>query len=74
MSLGVTMIEISESLQQALDSQDGLVRIVDARTGDEYVVVRAEFFEKMQKLVAGFTRSAGWDDPRLDVYEEYRDK
>lgn len=67
------MIQVSESLQKALDtSHDDPVRMVDGRTGEEYVVVRADVFAKMQKLVAGFTKSAGWDDPRLDVYEDYR--
>jgi len=50
----------------------GPMRITDAATGLEYVVVRADIFEQLQSAVAAATRRAGWDDPALDAYESYR--
>ncbi|MEX2140146.1 MAG: hypothetical protein WD894_12850 [Pirellulales bacterium] len=60
------------------------VRLSDPLLGD-YVVVRADVFQALAYddgalsnnergyLFREFGRRAGWDDPELDVYEEYRD-
>jgi hypothetical protein len=45
---------------------------VNPKTQDEYVLVRKEMFERMRKLIKPIDRV--WDDPALDVYEEYRKK
>jgi hypothetical protein len=37
------------------------------------VLVPREVYEVMQKWISSFNR-AGWDDPALDVYEEYRNQ
>lgn len=47
-------------------------RWVDPDTGDEYVLVPVEQFQKLKAVVNGATRRADWDDPALDVYEQYR--
>ena len=47
-------------------------RWVDPESGREYVLVPAEQFEKLKAVVDGVTRRAGWDDPALDIYEQYR--
>jgi hypothetical protein len=44
----------------------------DPDTGREYVVVPREHFERMQTALDGVARRAGWDDPALDAYEQYR--
>jgi hypothetical protein len=49
-----------------------LGRWVDPDTGQEYVLVPAEQYEKLRAVVDGITRRAGWDDPALDVFEQYR--
>ena len=46
----------------------------DPQTNETYVLVKEQVFEKMRSLVGGFARSAGWDDPELDVYERHRDQ
>jgi hypothetical protein len=46
--------------------------VVNPTTREEFVLVRKEIFERMQKLMQPLNR--GWDDPALDVYEEYRKK
>jgi hypothetical protein len=61
----------------------GPVPVVDPTTQTEYVLVRSDIFEQMQALVGEFdvretyaaqasgAAKAGWDDPALDVYNEY---
>jgi hypothetical protein len=60
------------------------VRLSDPALG-EYVVIRADIFQALVYddgaltknergyLFREFGRRARWDDPELDVYEEYRD-
>jgi hypothetical protein len=50
---------------------DQLGRWIDPQTGQEYVLVPAEQYEKLRTVVDGITPRAGWDDPALDVYEQY---
>jgi hypothetical protein len=58
---------------QRRDLDEGkLVRWTDPESGQEYVLVPREQFEKMRKVIDGVTQRAGWDDPQLDVYEQYR--
>jgi len=60
------------------------VRLSDTELGVDCVLVRADIFQSLayddrlqtdgerQYLLHEFGRRAGWDDPELDVYEEYR--
>ena len=54
--------------------QPGPARARDPKTNDTYVLVRAEVYDRMRAVIDGYTRRAGWDDPALDVYEQYRKK
>ena len=67
------MIDLTEEQQRELDGAQP-ARLRDPRTNDTYVLVRAEFYERMRAILDGYTRRAGWDDPELDVYERYRKK
>jgi hypothetical protein len=49
-------------------------RWVDPDTGEEYVLVPAEQFQKLKAVADGVSRRADWDDPALDVYEQYRER
>jgi hypothetical protein len=51
---------------------DEFGRWTDPATGQEFVLVPAEHFQKLKAIIDGLTRRAGWDDPALDVYELYR--
>jgi hypothetical protein len=54
-------------------STDGKhTRWTDPETGQEFVLVPTEHFEKLQAIVDGIARRAGWDDPAMDVYEQFR--
>lgn len=60
---------------------DGPVRMVDPDTNTEYVLLRADIYERVRRLFDDTTSdaflaqvesaaAAGWDDPALDVYNE----
>lgn len=77
------MIELTEAQRLAL--KDGkAVRLSGDEIGTEYVLVRADVFERIQALLNGGRLSlgeqrallhtaglrAGWDDPMMDVYDD----
>jgi hypothetical protein len=62
---------------------DEPIRAVDPATREEYVLVRADKYERIKGLLSDdqeWVRAAypaamavfreGWDDPRMDVYDE----
>jgi hypothetical protein len=78
------MIELTEPLQKALDEHQGEpLPVVDPRTRETYVLVRADIYARFRELLApgplteeerrvileGVWKRAGWDDPRMDEYE-----
>jgi hypothetical protein len=68
------MIQLTDEQARALEAQGGgLAEVTNPRTGQTFVLVPREVYEVMQKWMASFNR-AGWDDPALDVYEEYRNQ
>lgn len=79
------MITLPKELHDAVRSQEALVRLTDPETETEYVVVRADVFDRLKAFV--FTDEplstverhgllvqagirAGWDDPEMDVYND----
>jgi hypothetical protein len=65
------MIELTEKQQRELGKVDP-TKLCDPRTGETYVLVRADQYECMRAIIASATKRAGWDDPALDAYEQYR--
>ncbi|HJZ89666.1 MAG TPA: hypothetical protein VKE40_02265 [Gemmataceae bacterium] len=64
-------MELTE--EQRHNLRDGKwARWTDPETGQEYVLVPREQYEKLRAAIDGVTRRAGWDDPALDEYEQYR--
>jgi hypothetical protein len=75
------MIELTEQQRQELKNPEPRAR--DPETGEAYVLVRAEVYERLKGLLGEedwsedayrvaievFARD-GWDDPRMDVYDE----
>jgi hypothetical protein len=75
------MIELTEQQRQELKNPEP--RALDPETGETYVLVRAEVYERLKGLLGEedwsgdayraamevFARD-GWDDPRMDVYDE----
>ena len=67
------MIELTQQQRQELNGPEPL-RLRDPDTNETYVLVRADVYERMRAIIDGYTKRAGWDDPALDVYEQYRKK
>jgi hypothetical protein len=65
------MIDLTEEQQCELEKAE-LARLRDPRTSETYVLVRADVYERMRAVLDGATKRAGWDDPALDAYEQYR--
>jgi hypothetical protein len=66
-------MNLTDDERQAL--RDGKCAVwIDSETRQEYVVVAREHYERLRAVVDGIARRAGWDDPALDVYEQYRSR
>jgi hypothetical protein len=63
------MLELTAEQIRAVEGDTNPV-LLNPKTQEEFVLVRREFFERMQKLLAPLNRV--WDDPALDIYEQYR--
>jgi hypothetical protein len=75
------MIELTEQQRQELKNPEP--RAHDPKTGETYVLVRAEVYERLKGALGDeewsqdayraameiFARD-GWDDPRMDVYDD----
>lgn len=68
------MTDLTREQHETMNEGEGPPRLRDPVTGETYVLVKADLYEHMRKILDGFARSAGWDDPALDVYEKYRDR
>ena len=58
------MIQLREDQLQALDAAEQPPVAVDPRTGQEYLLIRREVYERVQGILKPFNR--GWDDPADD--------
>jgi hypothetical protein len=81
-----TMIELSQEQRQGLAGPEP-ARAIDPETKETYVLVREEIYDRIKALfveedgnrfvgdlyadvIAVFGR-AGWDDPAMDIYNEF---
>jgi hypothetical protein len=67
------MIELTDEQRQAMNGESP-PRVHDPETNETYILVRSDVYERMRAIIDGVTRRAGWDDPQLDAYEQYRKK
>ena len=58
------MIELTPEQMKALDAPQQPAVAVDPRTGQEYLLVRREIYDKVRLMLKPFAR--GWDDPEDD--------
>ena len=75
-------VELTEEQRQVVESAETPVRMIDRRTKTAYVLVREDFYNRVQSLfeagplteeerrmiIQGVWRRAGWDDPAMDDY------
>jgi hypothetical protein len=62
---------MTEEQVQAIETCQAPI-LVNPKTREEFVLIRKEQFDLLQKFPRPLSR--GWDDPAIDVYEEYRKK
>ncbi len=68
------MLELTEDQLKALESQtDGPLHLLNPRTQEVFVLIRQDIYKLASGIIGGPNRR-GWNDPELDVYEEYRKK
>ena len=61
---------LTEDQRAALARAGGAaVEIEDRRTGERYVLLRAEAFASFQEWLRPY--SAGWEDPAMALYDDY---
>ncbi len=58
------MIELREDQLPSLDAAEQLPVAVDPRTGQEYLLIRREIYEKVRGFLQPYSRV--WDDPAND--------
>jgi len=58
------MIELRADQLQPLDAPEQPPIAVDPRTGQEYFLIRREFYEKVRGFLKTYGRA--WDDPAED--------
>jgi hypothetical protein len=76
-------IELTEQQQRALDAESGTLTVIDPRTNETYVLLRAEIYQRFQTMLSDdfnaedafqaqieSAAQAGWNDPSMDVYNE----
>lgn len=66
-------IALTEEQRKALESE-AYPRLRDAQTNEVCVLIKEDVFKRMRRIVDGFARTAGWDDPALDAYEQHRER
>jgi hypothetical protein len=67
------MIDLTEEQVQAVEAQRGPWQVRNPQTQETFVLIRQDVYELVKKIIEGPNRR-GWDDPELDVYEQYRKK
>jgi hypothetical protein len=59
-----TMIELKDDQLQALDAPEQPAVAFDPRTGQQYLLIRREIYEKVRRILKPFGRA--WDNPADD--------
>lgn len=58
------MIELTEQQRRELKEAEQPAVVVDAETGQEYLLIRREIYEKVRRFLKPLGR--GWDNPADD--------
>ena len=80
--MGLRMKFLTDEQQRELDeAPDALARLIDPRTNAEYVLIRADAYERIEQLMAIDPRDTypaldesfreGWSDPKMAEYDDY---
>ena len=58
------MIELTREQRQAIGTAEQPPEAIDPETGQEYLLIRREIYEKVRRVLKPFGR--GWDNPADD--------
>jgi hypothetical protein len=58
------MLELTHEQIQALDAPPQPPTLVDPRTGQQYLLIRRDIYDKVRSILAPFGRA--WDNPADD--------
>lgn len=78
-------VDLTEEQRQVVESAETPVRMIDRRTKTAYVLVREDFYNRVQSLfesgpltdderrvvIQGVRQRADWDDPAMDDYARF---
>jgi len=78
-------VDLTEEQRQVVESAETPVRMIDRRTKTAYVLVREDFYNRVQSLfesgpltederrvmIQGVWQRADWDDPAMDDYARF---
>jgi hypothetical protein len=75
-------IELSSEQRQAIAAAGTPLQVVDSSSGNTYVLVRSDVFQRAKSLLGeelaesypaqiASAMQAGWDEPEMDEYNEY---
>jgi len=68
------MIELTEDQVRAIEAEcESPPRVKNPKTQETFLLIRQDVYELVRRIIEGPNRH-GWDDPELDVYEQYRKK
>ena len=68
------MIELTEDQVRAIEAGgESPPRVKNPHTQETFFLIRQDVYDLVRRIIDGPNRR-GWDDPELDVYEEYRKK
>jgi hypothetical protein len=66
------MIELTDEQARAVEGQkQGPLQVVNPRTQETFVLIRKDVYELVRSVIDTPNKN-GWDDPEMDVYEQYR--
>jgi len=63
------MIELTTEQAKALEMGKTLPEVVNPRTGESFILVPKDVYERVRRVIAETNDRAEWDDPAFDVYQ-----
>ena len=80
-------MKLTQEQSREIQNGEPPVRVVDPTTGDEYVLIRADVYQRIRNvcyddsgelsngemdfLLSEAGKQAGWFEPEMDVYDNY---
>jgi hypothetical protein len=63
------MIELTTEQVRAVETSANPPEMVNPRTGEAFILLRKDIYERIRQVIAETNERADWDDPAFDVYQ-----